>query len=153
MSIYTDSNIHSYTKQLLSVIPCYFNDDYKQKMEQETFDNLMSEISNEYKNHKAPIDNIKMNFKNGFILDPHLPKINFAKVLKVLWEEIKTNQDNKILLSHFSETLKQIGKTCIQGITHRIMIDYIALYNDIVYQEVFGFLKNTRLTNKVIFYL
>ena len=89
------------------------------------------------------------NFRNGYILDPELPKVNSAMILVLIWDQIK---DDTVLCKHFSETLKQIGNTCIQGISHRLIIDYVALYNDMIYQNMLKHF-NKKLTNIILSYV
>jgi len=148
MSIYNGYNIHNYTKQLLEVVPKYFNDDFKYEVKQDKWNSVMSKISQRFSN-KIALMNIQKNFKNGKIVDPQVQNINFAIVLISVWNQVK---DNSILCKHFFETLKQIGNTCIQGISHRLMIDYIALYNNILFVEI-SKRFNIKITNCIISYI
>lgn len=148
MSIYIGYNIHNYTKQIVNVIPKYFGDSVYTKVDSNEWNSAISVIQIKYPGNPA-IKNLKRNFQNGFIIDPQLPKVNSAKILILIWNQIK---DNDVLCKHFSETLKQIGNTCIQGVSHRLIIDYIALYNDIIEQVLLKYF-DAKLRHKIFNYI
>ena len=148
MSIYHGYNIHSYTKQVISIIPRYFGDIAFSKVDNEKWKSVLLEIEKKISNSQA-IQNIKRNFSNGRIIDPELPKVNSAMILVLIWDQIK---NDIFLCKHFSETLKQVGNTCIQGISHRLIIDYVALYNDILYQNLSVYFTK-KLTNTIVSYV
>ena len=132
MSIYIGYNIHNYTSQIVNIIPKFFEKIFYKKANVKTWNKSLTEIKKKYNNHIA-IKNIERNFNNGFIKDPEIPELNSAIVLLVIWDTIK---NNNIMCHHFLETLNEIGNTCIQGISHRLIIDYIAIYNDILDSEL-----------------
>jgi hypothetical protein len=132
MSIYIGYNIHNYTSQIVNIIPKFFEDMEYKKVDIKYWNKSLNEIKKKYPNHIA-IKNIERNFNNGFIKDPEIPKLNFAIILLIIWDNIKNND---IICNHFLETLNEIGNTCIQGISHRLIIDYIAIYNDILDGEL-----------------
>lgn len=123
-NIYIGDNIHSYTSYIKEKIPRYFTE-INIKISGEDWDNLKKELLESYQNHLA-IRNIINSYKDNFIRDPEIPNINFAIILLQLWQLIKINN----LENYFKETLDWIASTCIQGVTHRIFIDYVALYDD-----------------------
>jgi hypothetical protein len=128
MSIYIGCNIHNYTSQIVDILPNFFGKIAYKKVEIKTWNKSLNEIKKRYPDHIA-IKNIERNFKNCFIKDPEIPNLNSACVLLIIWDTIKNND---IMCFHFLETLNEIGNTCIQGISHRLIIDYIAIYNDIL---------------------
>lgn len=146
--MYKGYNIHNYTKEIITIIPKYFGKNVYKKVTILEWKNVLSDICKKIPRCRA-LQNMNKNFKNGFIIDPELPKINSAMILILIWDKVK---NNNILCKHFTETLKDIGNTCIQGISHRLIIDYIAIYNDILYQyisSIFGII----ITNQIINYL
>jgi len=148
MSIYSGYNIHNYTKQVISIIPKYFGEVAYSKVNNDKWLLVLSEIEKKIPNGQS-IQNMNRNFHNGYILDPELPKVNSAMILVLIWDQIK---DDTVLCKHFSETLTQIGNTCIQGISHRLIIDYVALYNDMIYQNMLKHF-NKKLTNIILSYV
>ena len=148
MNIYIGYNIHNYTKQIVNVIPKYFGITSNTKVDVGEWNKTVSLMQTKYPGNPA-IQNLKKNFHKGFIIDPHLPKVNSAKILILLWNQIK---DNDVLCKHFSETLKQIGNTCIQGVSHRLIIDYIALYNDTIDQILLKYFE-VKIRNKITNYI
>ena len=148
MSIYIGDNVHDYTTQLREIIPKYFDTYINEKVDNTNWETVLSEIKLKYPNMPA-VYNIERNYNNGLIFDPDLPNINSANLLLLIWNIIKNNTE---LSNHFLETLKQIDNTCIQGISHRLIIDYIALYNDI-YEQSLLFYFNNRIKNIVESYI
>lgn len=148
MNIYNGYNIHNYTKQIIDIIPKYFGNIVYGKINNKKWNNILIEIKKTIPNYQT-IQNINKNFKNGYIIDPELPKINIAIILVLIWEQIK---NDTILCKHFSETLQQIGNTCIQGISHRLIIDYIAMYNDTIYQYL-SIHFNKKIVNIIVDYM
>lgn len=146
MSIYIGYNIHNYTMQIVNIIPKFFGETAYKKADIKTWNNSLTEIKKRYSNHIA-IKNIERNFNNGFIKDPEIPNLNSAIVLLIIWDTIKNND---IMCRHFLETLNEIGNTCIQGISHRLIMDYIAIHNDILDSELskhFGIKIQNLITN------
>jgi hypothetical protein len=128
MSVYIGCNIHNYTSQLVNILPNFFGKIAYEQVDIKTWNKSLNEIKKKYSNHIA-IKNIERNFNNCFIKDPAIPNLNTASVLLIIWDTIKNND---MMCLHFLETLNEIGNTCIQGISHRLIIDYIAIYNDIL---------------------
>lgn len=128
--IYHGTDIHAYTQQLKTMSDHYSPDiinKYGNVISEEEWNHLLSELQKHY-GKKVALMNMNSQFKNGWISDPQVPSLNSAILLKALWEKIKRNDVS--MIKHFEETLDQIGSTCIQGISHRLFIDYIALLND-----------------------
>lgn len=80
--------------------------------------------------NKAALGNISRHTTpDGWLRDPELgPQHNFLWLLDRVWNKVKHNQSD--LKEHFNETMDTIGTTCIQGITHRIYSDYVAICDD-----------------------
>ena len=148
MSIYIGYDIHNYTSHVVNIIPKYFGEIIYKKIDIKTWNKSLNEIKKKYNNHIA-LKNIEKNFINGFIKDPDIPELNLAIVLLILWDTIKNND---IIQNHFLETLNEIRNTCIQGISHRLIIDYIAIYNDILNSELSKYF-NIKIQNLIENYL
>jgi hypothetical protein len=59
-----------------------------------------------------------MKMKDGVLTDPDLhPTMNFIWLIKHI-------HDDEIYKDYIEETLNEIGETCVQGITHRLMMLY-----------------------------
>ena len=121
---YKGDNIHSYTEIIKKLIDKHFDDKFYQSIDNKSWESLLLELHLKFPDKKIPLANIYKYYKNGYLLDPQLPKVNIAIILVKIFNFIKTNDD---LTNHFRETLEQIGTTCIQGISHRLIIDYIAI--------------------------
>ena len=124
--IYVGDNIHSYSYQIRSMFHTYNQDKCMEGvLDQQEWSLLLRDLQMHY-GQKAAIFNFSRNFIGGFITDPDVPGLNAAKLLKILWNQIKEVNEPS-LYSFFGETLDQISNTCIQGISHRLFIDYVAL--------------------------
>lgn len=89
------------------------------------FKGLIDELKTTY-GQKPVFQNLEKNYRNGWIIDPHLPALNSAVLLKAVWSEIQKRRD-KSLVSHFGVTLDDIAQTCLQGVSHRLFYDYIII--------------------------
>jgi len=118
--MYKGWDIHSYTPMLQKR-----QDNFAQTVSGVQFGALLRELRGHYGSLVA-FSNMQNQYKNGWIRDPHLPLINSAFLLEVLWNKIKLINDVTVY-KHFRETLIQIGATCIQGISHRLLVDWISL--------------------------
>lgn len=141
--IYHGDNVHSYTNQIRSLLPTY-RDFVDGVLTDDDWQSLVKQLREKYGNHPA-IQNMCRHFKNGRITDPQLKELNTAILLQELWDLIK---DVPALSNHFKETLDTIGSTCIQGISHRIFIDFVATWNDIIIEEL-----NKYLPGKISLYV
>jgi hypothetical protein len=118
--VYLGTDIHAYTHQMNQIKPSTQSDPISD-ME---FQSILQDMQQVY-GSKAAFTNLKNVYRQGFILDPEVPHTNFALILQQLWMKLRDlNEDSAY--RHFGETLDQIGMTCIQGVTHRLMIDHHA---------------------------
>lgn len=118
--VYLGTDIHAYTHQMNQIKPSTQSDPISD-ME---FQSILKDMQQVY-GSKVAFTNLKNVYRQGFILDPEVPHTNFALILKQLWMKLRDlNEDSAY--KHFGETLDQIGMTCIQGVTHRLMIDHHA---------------------------
>lgn len=120
--IYRGWNVHGYTDQFRAVIP---TTNFLHRVDSLPFLATLEEIRQRYGNRLA-LCSMRTHFKAGRIQDPDLPSVNVALVLLALWRLIK-RIDHPSIYEHFSETLNQIGATCIQGMSHRLLADWVAL--------------------------
>lgn len=76
---------------------------------------------------KVTYSNLMKNYvaSTGWIKDNEVPQLNSAVLLKLLWQRSKGDDS---LRGHFNETLDQIGATCIQGISFRLFMDFLAFF-------------------------
>lgn len=128
-TIWNGLNIHSYTPQVNEISHQYMPNlvaTYGERLSTEEFSSILEEMNRIYGN-KVTYSNLRNVFRDGCIRDPEVPGMNFALVLKATWEKVKTDPS---LTRHFGETLDDIGSLCIQGVTHRLFIDYVALVED-----------------------
>jgi hypothetical protein len=119
--IYLGTDIHAYTNQINEIAAHTM---VSHSVPNEAFELILTQMHNKY-GHKEVFQNLRNVFRQGSIIDPQVPHINFAFILKQLWEKlVQLNEDSAF--DHFGETLDQIGMTCIQGVTHRLLIDHHA---------------------------
>jgi hypothetical protein len=130
--IYLGGGVHEYTNQIKALLPEYLQKLIKEKLTDEEWAKLVAEMKIHYGNHKAII-NMGRNFRNGFIVDPHLPGLNSAVLLQELWKVVHASPDAR---KHFKETLDWIASTCIQGVSHRLFIDYVAISSDLIMEAL-----------------
>ena len=128
--LWKGTNIHLYTPMLQQVlnngeILSKLESQYGRMVTEETFETILKDLTKKY-GSKPTYSNLKTNFKKGFIRDPELPGLNSAVLLQALWAQLEPSKDAS-LHQHFNETLNEIGVTCIQGISHRLLMDYLVL--------------------------
>lgn len=120
--MYRGYDIHSYTAAIKVILDDKYSEDkWKTPLETKLTETLFEEIKQTYPD-KPALSNIKKHTINNELVDARLGKINILQVLFQLWQLIKKHQ----AYDHFSETLDHIGNTCLQGISHRIIIDFAA---------------------------
>ena len=75
------------------------------------------------------LENIRRNVVGGeWLRDPDLGiNLNILWILDVIVAFLERSDTDLSIKMHFVETLSQIGNTCIQGITHRLAGDFLAL--------------------------
>ena len=120
--IYAGYDIHAYTSQLQKMGITAFSDGV---LSETAFRDILEEMEKTLGPKPAYV-NFRNVYRAGFITDPELPHINVALVLETVWKRV-TQLDDPSIYRYFSETLDQIGMTCIQGISHRLYMDYQAL--------------------------
>ena len=130
--IYVGCDIHAYTKQICMVAEKY-KEDFSGKVNSDTFECILGEMFAAY-GPKVAYINFRQNYRDGSIIDPEVPVINVAVLLYKLWNQVKDSEKNSqgpitessSFKVHFNQTLDDIGMTCIQGISHRLLIDFVA---------------------------
>lgn len=73
----------------------------------------------------AAIRNIENVLKNR-PPDPQLPDLDLATCLRAVWWHARRRETD--LLVHVAETLRWIGQTCPQGVSHRIVQDALVFF-------------------------
>ena len=126
LPVYTNDNVHSYTQYIRQVLPTFSNYELHKELLYEEFLEVLNELHKFY-GLKVTYDNFRNTYRNGFIIDPEVPGLNSAIVLKLLWDQLKKLNEPSAF-RHFNETLDQIGTTCIQGISHRLFLDFLAFF-------------------------
>lgn len=128
-SIYLGYDIHAYTQQVKDI--AHYHQARLEKhygtnrVDEAEFNKIMHEMERTY-GHKVAFQNIRNLYRDGVISDPHVPGLNSALVLRALWDKVKEINEYSTY-NHFNETLDQISSTCIQGVTHRLFIDYVCI--------------------------
>lgn len=126
---YHGDNIHSYTQYINEILPPYINEIKKYSITDQEFIELEVEMHQvldlipQFDIRSAWV-NMKRQYKNQTIIDPELPGVNCAVLLKLTWIKLKQLNEPTLFL-HFKETLYQIGSTCLVGISHRLFMDFI----------------------------
>ena len=109
-------NVHAYSRLLHNILPSL--NISNEPIDVAELDGLIQNLLTRYSNVVQPcLDKIKSTyFTNGRICDPDLGAYNIYYVLLELY-----NWNNDLL----KETLIEIGTTCLQGLTHRLLVLYI----------------------------
>jgi hypothetical protein len=124
-------NIHAYTQQVNQIVSRYIPElkaKYGEIVGEAEFETIMQEMEKTY-GPKVTYSNLRKVYQKGWIRDPQVSGINSAVLLKAVWTLVK-DKGEESMYKHFSETLDEIGATCIQGCSHRLFIDYVALTED-----------------------
>jgi len=129
-------NIHSYSKDINDIIELdriYYKNKFNKNVPEEIFLTTLKEIKQKYgttEKKNICYSNLLCQYKNGWIRDPKISTVNFAHIFVVVWRIVqRKSRSSDDLYEHFSETLNDIGSTCVQGISHRLFMDYILLKN------------------------
>ena len=136
LPIYAGRDIHAYTNQVNRAAVKYM-DMFAGQLDSVAFETILSEMIAAY-GSKNTFVNLRNVFKNGYITDPDVPIINVAILLQKVWNQVKESEQNiarnpptsTSFKVHFNQTLDDIGMTCIQGISHRLLIDFVAFCTD-----------------------
>jgi hypothetical protein len=130
--IYVGRDIHAYTRQVNKAADKY-KDIFVGQLDVADFETILREMSTSF-GVKTAFVNLRNVFYNGAITDPDVPFINVAILLQKVWNQVKesekTDKSSSSFRSHFNQTLDDIGMTCIQGISHRLLIDFVAFCSD-----------------------
>ena len=128
VAAYAGENVHAYTTFIKNNLHLYLPRLLENHLTDDEFKTIISEMETKF-GFKPAFNNLKQHFRQGKIVDPEIPDLNSAILLKLIWEKLKNLQDYS-MFNHFNETLDQIGMTCIQGCSHRLFGDYIAICVD-----------------------
>jgi hypothetical protein len=121
--VYRGSDIHSYTEIIKHIVNVrYTEEEWTAPILTKDLNELFAELDIQY-SKKDAIENIKRHIENNSLCDPQVGHVNFLKILLELWTYTK----QKSLYEYFEETLHEIGNTCIQGISHRLLMDHVAM--------------------------
>lgn len=125
---YLGYDVHSYTEVFRSQLPSILTHLPRDKVTLQELDHLIDTMMLWY-GPKPAFLNIRQSYdlETCMIADPHLPGLDSAIVLRQLCNHLHAQQ-NPSLFHHFGETLDDIGMTCRQGITHRLLVDYLAFF-------------------------
>lgn len=125
-------NVHAYSKTYNTFLGKQKNllDSLKSPIDPNIFNKTLFEITERYKDQK--IKNVLNKFKSRYNIaikgyrDPDLHNLNVAFLLYVTWNKVKELNDNSIW-ELFHECLLDIGMTCLQGDSHRLLNIYSSL--------------------------
>ena len=130
LNIYHGVDIHAYTPDIIQSIHSHQNQivsKWGDSIHPRVFHQIIQELK-EFYGPKLALQNFVQNFRpqDGWIRDPQVPQLNSAILLEAIWFTLKKLNETSIY-RHFEETLDQIGTTCIQGISHRLFMDYLSI--------------------------
>lgn len=120
--MYKGDNIHAYTSDIERVLESIFESKWTSPFSEYRI--LLSELEQHYPN-KPAILNIKSQVRDDCLFDPELVQgtINILFLLGELWCFAKNNNEFRT----FETMLDEISSTCIQGISHRVIMNYVAI--------------------------
>lgn len=122
-AVYRGYDVHAYTSQIAQA--CGADTTLTGELTDEVFQSLLGDLERRL-GPKPAYQNFRQHYRAGAIRDPELPGVNVAVLLQKVWERVQRAADES-MQRHFAETLDDIGMTCIQGISHRLFLDYQAL--------------------------
>jgi len=122
-TIYQGYDVHAYTPHMRELVATH-RETFLGPVPAATFEALLGELETRYGPQPA-YANLREVYREGHILDPDLPTINVARILQVVWTNLQDKPDPSAY-EHFRETLAHIDKTCVQGISHRLLMDFFA---------------------------
>lgn len=113
-----DVDVHAWTGQMNQML----QQSFFERVEPQDWDQLIQEISIcVHKNPDALSALQKMNGRYqselGGYLDPDLQNANVASIVRHVWNHLKNIGSPELII----ETLQDIGATCIQGDSHRLL--------------------------------
>ena len=126
-SSYLGYDIHAYTHQINTMVKSLPSDLFNVIVSDTDFQKTLDEMTQKY-GDKPAFSNFRSVFHNNTIVDPEIQSINIALVLIRVWNKVKELNEPSTY-NHFNETLDQIGHTCIQGVSHRLLMDYCVFMN------------------------
>jgi hypothetical protein len=133
---YQGWNVHSYTSQLqnkMNRMEDLLLHHYGSLLLKEVDYNKMWLHLKQQWPHITALSNIKQHiqvFPEGMsLVDPELPRVNILIVMWLIYTKLVVLQEPS-MWQHVEETFQDIGNTCIQGISHRLWADFIALYDN-----------------------
>jgi len=125
---YLGYDVHSYTILLQQIIIKVQNKlatmICRSELSSSDFRTMMQRFQEWYPNHLA-LTNIQRNTQINCLVDPDLGSFNFILLIwfyyrcLLLWDDTQ-----QCMKEYFRNTLDDIGSTCIQGITHRLLFDF-----------------------------
>ena len=129
--MYKGWDVHSYTSDFRQVIQSL---EIPAKVDPAANATLIGELKAKYAGKSKALEAIaKMNLRynadrQGYV-DPALSGVNVSGILQKTWETVKGEEDESVFAG-FGGILADIGGTCIQGDSHRLLSYWIALRRD-----------------------
>jgi hypothetical protein len=139
--MYKGWDVHAYTQTIIEMLPnllekidnyCQFMGYIDRKIPDKSFKDIIDQLSGLFPNNPA-ITNMVSSYKDGCIVDPFLPNLNSAIVLEIVWKLLLFMNDSN-MYEMMNMVLDDIGGTCVQGISHRLIFEFIYLH-DICYDD------------------
>lgn len=128
---YVGWDTHAYSAQFKKSME-ERNLDFMAPVESKEWDTMVAELNNCYSHDNCALrairtqnDRIKSSEK-GVMIDSDLYRCDLARIMLETWKTVKNLNDNS-LFKGFGEILCDIGSTCLQGATHRLLTYYVAL--------------------------
>ena len=80
---YKGYDIHAYTEIIKKQINNHFDEKYYKPIDNISWNSLISELHLKFPDKKKSLVNICNYYKNGYLLDPQLPKVNIAIIFQI----------------------------------------------------------------------
>lgn len=127
MTNWVKSDVHQWSKEMSTcILKLYPALPDETRLCAQQFDRVYKEINGTLKNIKV-LDTLNFMKSRANGIDRDLCCILASGLLVVCWDMAKEMNDKDSIAPLFIDTLDDMGKTCIQGHTHRLFSLYVAL--------------------------
>ncbi len=129
--VYAGWDVHSYSNQFKKTMEDR-NFDFSEPVSLDQWGKLVEELNYVYQNFNEALvairtqNNRVKSSEIGKVVDSDLYKCDLARIFLETWILVKKTED-KDTIKGFGEILCDIGGTCLQGATHRLLTYYVAL--------------------------
>lgn len=126
--MYRGWDVHAYTQDFNETLTEEQKQLFSQPVDSLEVNAMMLEMIDRFPGGNKALNKMWKRYQpsKGGYHDPDLDNLNVIKICEVVWFKVKSLNDNSIY-KIFEEILKDIGGTCIQGDSHRLLMLYYAL--------------------------